>query len=155
MNTKLKKNNKKNKKEKIYEEPKQIKELNESNNECFICLEIYCNDENTIKLNESKYYSKLCDCNLSVHNVCLDNWYSKSCYVCPICRKYIFTDIYQYHYPTNEEPVNEEPVNEESLVNQNDTIFFKLIKICIFLLSLHSFLYLLLKQTQKESGFAY
>lgn len=150
MNTKLKKNKKGNKKEKVYEEPKQNKELNEQLNECFICLEIYCNDENTIKLNESKYYSKLCDCNLSVHNVCLDNWYSKSCYVCPICRKYIFTDIYQYHYPTNEEPLN-----EESLVNQNDTIFFKLIKICIFLLSLHSFLYLLLKQTQKESGFAY
>ena len=128
---------------------KQINELCESKNECFICLEIDCGKEITIKLNESSYYQKKCDCNVWVHNFCLDKWYSASSYICPICREYIFEDLYQYHYPINEE----EPINEEPLVNQNDKIFSKLIKICIFLLLLSSFMYLLSKQ--KETGLAY
>jgi hypothetical protein len=137
----------------------QVEQLCDIKNECFICLENYHNNEISIKLNENPYYQKKCDCNVWVHNFCLDKWYSASSYICPICREYIFTDLYQYHYPINEEepineePVNEEVVNEEPLVNQNDTMLSKLIKICIFLLLLSSFLCLLLKQ--KETGLAY
>ena len=88
MNTKLKKNNKnKNKKQEI-----TIKELI-CENECFICLEIYYNTEIPIKLNESHNYPKKCECNIWVHNFCLDKWYSTSFYICPICREDIFTDV--------------------------------------------------------------
>jgi hypothetical protein len=148
MNTKLKKNKKGNKKEKNYEELKESKELIEPKNECFICLEIYYNNENTIKLNESLYYSKICDCNVWVHNVCLNKWYSTSCYSCPICRKYIFTDMYQYHYPADEIPVDQIPVN------QNNKLITNFDKIIILLLLL-TYLYLYKKKQQKETGLAY
>ncbi len=110
MNTKLKKNKNKNKNKKEnqdnFEEPEK---LCDPKSECFICLEIYYENEIPIKLNESTYYSKKCECNVWVHNFCLDKWYFTSYYICPICREYIFTDLYQYH--TNEEQIIEEVLN--------------------------------------------
>jgi hypothetical protein len=169
MNTKLKKNKNKNKnkiiKEQFLDKPEN---LCDSKNECFICLEIDCDNEIPIKLNESTYYLKKCDCNVWVHNFCLDKWYSTSYYICPICREYIFEDMYQYH--TNEEDINQENRNEEQ-INQNiitntnnSQISFFIIIISkmkkkdriLLLLILTGFLYfLLIKQTQKETGYAY
>jgi len=116
MNTKLNKNKNKNK---LKKQKSEI--LCETTEECFICLENCHNNEISIKLNENPYYSKICDCNGWVHNYCLNKWYATSSYICPICRKYIFTDLYQYHYPINEVPLNEVPLNEENEVpgNQN------------------------------------
>ena len=98
----------KNKKEQILDKPTQ---LCEPKNECFICLEIDCNDENPIKLNESLYYPKNCDCNVFVHEFCLDKWYFTSSYICPICKENIFTDVIQ-------EPINQNVVT----VNNNPEI---------------------------------
>jgi hypothetical protein len=160
MNTKLKKNKNKNKKEQILNEPKK---LCDSKNECFICLEIDCDNEIPIKLNESIYYIKKCDCNVWVHNFCLDKWYTTSYYVCPICREYIFEDLYQYH--TNEENTNEEQIYQNIITNTNNSqISFFIIIISkmkkkdriLLLLILTGFLYfLLIKQTKKETGHAY
>jgi hypothetical protein len=154
----------KNKKEQILDKPEQLCELT---NECFICLEIDCDNEIPIKLNESTYYIKKCDCNVWVHNFCLDKWYTTSYYICPICKEYIFEDMYQYH--TNEEDINQENRNEEQIneniirnTNNSQIGFFIIIisKIkkkdrILLILLLTSFLYLLIKQTKKETGVAY
>jgi hypothetical protein len=101
MNTKLKKYKKtqKNKNINIMSQFSNLKDSNLKdstnnddikNNECFICLELLHNDETVIKLNESIYYKKICDCNAMVHNYCLNKWYSFT-YICPICRTNIFS----------------------------------------------------------------
>jgi len=166
MNTKLKKNKGKNKynKNTIFEEPEK---LCEPTNECFICLEIYYENEKSIKLNESTYYIKKCDCNVWVHNFCLDKWYTTSYYVCPICREYIFEDMYQYHTNeenTNEENTNEENINQNIITNTNNSqinnffiVFLKMKKKnrLLLIVLLFCFLYFLLKKQQKETGLAY
>jgi hypothetical protein len=125
---------------------KKINELCESKNECFICLEIDCNDENPIKLNENPYYPKNCDCNVWVHSFCLDKWYSTSSYNCPICKKHIFTPINQSL--TNQALIIQRPVNQNVKVITN---FDKI----IILLLLFTYLYLYKKEQQKETGYAY
>jgi hypothetical protein len=144
MNTKLKKNKKGNKKEteKVSEEPKQ----NEQLSECFICLENYCDNEISIKLNENPYYPKNCDCNVWVHSFCLDKWYSTSSYNCPICKKHIFT-------PINQAPINQALIIQRP-VNQNVKVITNFDKILIILL-LFSYLYLYKTEQKKETGYAY
>ena len=130
----------------------------ETINECFICLENYHNNEITIKLDENPYYSKNCDCNSWVHNYCLNKWYATSSYICPICRKYIFTDLYQYHYPINEEPVNENQrtIRNNFQINHFVIIISKMKKKDFLLLVMLSFIscfYLYIKENGK--GFAF
>ena len=86
-----KKNKNKNKKERKLKEKESEQEQEK---ECLICLEYKYDNEIPIKLNESEYYTKLCDCNSLVHNFCLNKWYSVS-YNCPICRTNIYEDINQ------------------------------------------------------------
>ena len=125
---------------------KKIAKNCEPKNECFICLEIDCNDENPIKLNENPYYPKNCDCNVWVHSFCLDKWYSTSSYNCPICKKHIFTPINQSL--TNQALIIQRPVNQNVKVITN---FDKI----IILLLLFTYLYLYKKEQQKETGYAY
>ena len=129
----------------------QVEELCELKNECFICLEIDCNDENPIKLNENSYYPKNCECNVWVHSYCLDKWYSTSSYNCPICKKHIFTPINQA--PINQALINQTPVNQRP-VNQNVKVITNFDKILIILL-LFSYLYLYKTEQKKETGYAY
>jgi hypothetical protein len=164
ITTTLNQNKKKHKNKNKLEEKSE--NVCETTNECFICLENYYNDEVSIKLNENPYYSKNCDCNSWVHNYCLNKWYATSSYICPICRKYIFTDLYQYHYSINEVPLNEEneePVNQNQRTIRNNfqinhfvIIISKMKKKDFLLLVMLSFIscfYLYIKENGK--GFAF
>ena len=165
MNTKLKKNNKNNKNKK---QELKIKELI-CENECFICLEIYYNTEIPIKLNESPNYPKKCECNIWVHNFCLDKWYSTSFYICPICKEDIFTDVNQNQNQNQNTDIN---LNQNTDINLNQNIIIinnnaqishfiiiisKMNKKFILLLSIFSILYIYFNNysKKKETGFAY
>lgn len=62
----------------------QKEEINEEINECFICWDNK-NDETLIKLTNQNIYFNNCNCNIIIHNSCLQTWFeiNKSC---PICR---------------------------------------------------------------------
>ena len=169
MNTKLKKNNKnKNKKQEL-----KIKELI-CENECFICLEIYYNTEIPIKLNESHNYPKKCECNIWVHNFCLDKWYSTSFYICPICREDIFTDVnlnqntdinLNQNTDINQNQNTDINLNQNIIIINNNTqisrnfiiIISKMNKKFILLLSIFTILCIYFNNysKKKDTGFAY
>jgi hypothetical protein len=148
MNTKLKKQKKNTKKINISNSELKLEEL--TGNECFICLELLNNNETVIKLNESAYYNKICDCNGWVHNFCLNKWYSIA-YICPICRKTIFS----------------QPVNQNIIIINNDDVrnsglYFIILVISkinkkILLLTAISILYytFFIKKQYSEKGYAY
>jgi hypothetical protein len=56
------------------------------NNICFIC---YDEKIPALKLKNINYYIKNCECNLDIHEKCLDEWYNKHS-TCPICIKFIY-----------------------------------------------------------------
>jgi len=71
--------------------------------ECFICYDsILNNDTHTLQLNRQQFYLKKCQCNGSIHKICLDRWVdiNKNC---PICRTiikkndYVFIEIVDYN----------------------------------------------------------
>jgi hypothetical protein len=105
--------------------------------ECFICLEIKYNNEDVIKLNESLYYAKLCECNSYVHNFCLNKWYSV-CYICPICRTIISDDV-----DKNVTIINHTRINVHNRFLRFILIFTKLNKkiVCFFIFSIMYLLY--------------
>jgi hypothetical protein len=162
MNTRLNKKKHKNK-NKLEQKGENVCETSvcETIDECFICLENYHNNDFSIKLNENPYYSKNCDCNGWVHTYCLNKWYATSSYICPICRKYIFTDLYQYHYPINEE--NEVPGNQNQRTVRNNfqitqfvIIISKMKKRDFLLLVMLSFIscfYLYIKEKQNSRSY--
>ncbi len=168
MNTKLNKNKNKLKKQKseilcetnVCETNVCETNVCETNNECFICLENCHNNEISIKLDENPYYSKICDCNGWVHNYCLNKWYATSSYICPICRKYIFTDLYQYHYPLNEVPgnqnENQRTIRNNFQINHFVIIISKMKKKDFLLLVILSFIscfYLYIKEKQNSRSY--
>ncbi len=157
--------NKKNKKNKNKKQELKIKELI-CENECFICLEIYYDTEIPIKLNESSNYPKKCECNIWVHNFCLDKWYSTSFYICPICREDIFTDLNQnqnQNLDTNQD--TNQNLNQNIIIINNNAqisrnfiiIISKMNKKFILLLLIFSMLYIYFNNysKKKETGFAY
>lgn len=58
-----------------------VKKNNNENQECIICLE----RGNTVLLQCVYSYIKICNCNVSVHAVCLEKWY-KNNMTCIICK---------------------------------------------------------------------
>jgi len=148
MNTKLKKQKKTHKKINIINPELKLEEL--TGNECFICLELLNNNETVIKLNESDYYNKICDCNGWVHNFCLNKWYSIA-YICPICRNTIFSQT----------------VNQNIIIINNDDVrnsgvYFIILVISkinkkLLLLTAISILYYMffIKKQYSEKGYAY
>ena len=68
---------------------------NENENECFICLEVYNDNENTIKLNKMKGYIKECSCDAWIHELCFNKWHIVN-KRCPICRTVIVFTKYEY-----------------------------------------------------------
>jgi len=147
MNTKLKKY-KKTQKNKNINIMNQKSNLNESNNnddinndECFICLELLHNDEKVIKLNESIYYKKICDCNALVHNYCLNKWYSIA-YICPICRKNIFSQ----HVPVSQNIVIINNGRQNSSLHHFIIIVSKMNTKLVFILSVAILCYMIFIQ---------
>ena len=69
------------------------------NNICFICF-----DEKipALKLKNINCYIKNCECNIDIHEKCLDEWYNKNS-TCPICIKFIYkkTNINYNNNTTN------------------------------------------------------
>ena len=132
MNNKIKTK----KKAKQKQEKNKNKDFKNDEHECFICLEIKYNNENVIKLNESLYYAKLCECNSYVHNFCLNKWYSV-CYICPICRT-IISDV-----DKNVIIINHTRINVPNRFLRFILIFTKLNKkiVCLFIFSVMYFLY--------------
>ena len=57
-------------------------------NECFICYEYFLDNKYSKKMSSILEYCKNCNCDVFVHNVCLNKWFDiyKNC---PICRKAI------------------------------------------------------------------
>lgn len=76
--------------ETIYEKPIVYNE-----NECFICLEVYFENLNTIKLTEMEDYIKSCSCDGWIHEKCFNKWHIVN-KKCPICRTIIVFTKYEY-----------------------------------------------------------
>ena len=64
-------------------------------NECFICLEVYFDKLNTIKLTKMKDYTKECSCDGWIHEKCFNKWHNVN-KKCPICRTVIVFTNYEY-----------------------------------------------------------
>jgi len=64
----------------------------EKYNDCFICFEYKNNFENKpTTLRKQQLYFSNCNCNLAVHNNCLQIWLDKN-KSCPICRNSIIVE---------------------------------------------------------------
>jgi hypothetical protein len=57
--------------------------------ECFICYQFIINEKIVpLQLNDQIFYTKICNCNGSIHKECLDRWFNSN-YNCPVCRNRI------------------------------------------------------------------
>ena len=60
--------------------------MSKSKNTCVICLE----DEKCYKMTLIFNYTKQCECDCIVHEVCLRNWHARVDNKCLICQKIVF-----------------------------------------------------------------
>ena len=66
-------------------------DIDSKQNECFICLEIHTNDNDTpIDWKTQKIYIRFCECGGWVHVQCVNRWYNGN-NKCPICRQNMYT----------------------------------------------------------------
>jgi len=57
-------------------------------NDCIICYEYFKDDNIPINLNSQSKFNKKCNCNLWVHESCLQLWHDATNITnCPICRQ--------------------------------------------------------------------
>ncbi len=72
----------------FHDKVEEVAEIN--TNECFICLELHTNNNDTpINWKTQRIYIRLCECGGWVHVQCVNKWYVGN-NKCPICRKYMY-----------------------------------------------------------------
>ena len=109
--------------------------MNESSQQCLVCLE-----DSAINIKTISLLLKICECNYWVHENCINAWLIKEP-VCPICKKQMIYETKEVasasaSTSTSTHNHNVSTINSNDEFNYNKIIFKKTLLFCILTLTI-------------------